>query len=1085
MSSHLKRPDTTRILRELKDFQRETVAYVYRRLYEDDDAISRFLIADEVGLGKTLVARGVIAKAVDELWDSADRIDIVYVCANWDIARQNINRLNITGEPDVAVATRMTLLPLYLHKLQDRKLNFVSFTPKTSFDLRSQGGIAYERALIYHILRRGWGFGSMAGPRNLLQCDVGKDRWHSHLANFNTDDIDQELEKKYLDALERQLDVRARFDDLIQRFSHYRKRKNIPWQDNRDRLVLIGNLRRILAESCVNALEPDIVILDEFQRFKYLLDGDDEVALLAQALFNYPKVKVLLLSATPYKMYTMYHESQDDDHYCDFIRTARFLCDSDEETEALRADLSRYRKALFRIGIGSDGAGDLLQAKEAVETKLRQVMVRTERLSVTAGRDAMIESRESLGRLTTQELHSFVLVDNVARTLGVRDTVEYWKSAPYLLNLMDRQGYKIKQEFVNCVEKHKHLDELMTTLKSGKENLLSWDTIRTYRRIDPGNAKLRTLIEHTVERGAWQILWIPPSLPYYATANTPFADPALMNFTKALVFSSWQVVPKVIATLCSYEAERRMVSVSDTTADYPEERRKRRPLLRFAISRTASSEGRYTGMSNFTLLYPCLTLASRIDPLEVCLSLASGNTLPDVHQVMNTLSDYIERLISPVLAKYARSDGRADERWYWAALALLDQHHNTRSVRRWLLSGAEDIAWREMIQRRGEDDTDSHFAEHVNLFRERFEGKSKLGKPPDDLVDVLTKIALASPAVVALRSLLRFYPPAEPERPIGRSLAAAANIALGFRSLFNMPDSITLLRGLQPADDTRYWESVLEYCVNGNLQSVMDEYVHILRESLGLIDTPAEAAVKYLADEIQTAVSIRTVNLNFDEIKLRAIPKKIDLDPHSLRCRFALRFGEGRDEEGAETRADQVRCAFNSPFRPFILATTSIGQEGLDFHQYCHAIYHWNLPSNPVDLEQREGRIHRYKGHVIRRNVAKAFPLPSLCGRVPQLVDPWQTLFSLASDISRPNDLIPFWIFEVEDGHKVYRYIPVLPLSSEQGRLGDLCRTLVAYRMVFGQSRQPDMVSYLKSRSGSDLDLEELLKYRIDLSPKL
>jgi len=28
--------------------------------------------------------------------------------------------------------------------------------------------------------------------------------------------------------------------------------------------------------------------------------------------------------------------------------------------------------------------------------------------------------------------------------------------------------------------------------------------------------------------------------------------------------------------------------------------------------------------------------------------------------------------------------------------------------------------------------------------------------------------------------------------------------------------------------------------------------------------------------------------------------------------------------------------------------------EGLDFHHYCHAIVHWNLPSNPVDLEQRE-----------------------------------------------------------------------------------------------------------------------------------
>ena len=38
----------------------------------------------------------------------------------------------------------------------------------------------------------------------------------------------------------------------------------------------------------------------------------------------------------------------------------------------------------------------------------------------------------------------------------------------------------------------------------------------------------------------------------------------------------------------------------------------------------------------------------------------------------------------------------------------------------------------------------------------------------------------------------------------------------------------------------------------------------------------------------------------------------------------------------------------NSPFWPFVLATTSVGQEGLDFQQYCHAVVHWNLPSNPV-----------------------------------------------------------------------------------------------------------------------------------------
>ena len=65
----VKRLDVDRVLAGLKDFQRDTVEYVFQRLYLDEDKVSRFLIADEVGLGKTLIARGIIAKAIDYLWE--------------------------------------------------------------------------------------------------------------------------------------------------------------------------------------------------------------------------------------------------------------------------------------------------------------------------------------------------------------------------------------------------------------------------------------------------------------------------------------------------------------------------------------------------------------------------------------------------------------------------------------------------------------------------------------------------------------------------------------------------------------------------------------------------------------------------------------------------------------------------------------------------------------------------------------------------------------------------------------------------------------------------------------------------------
>src|SRR5262245_21768992 len=102
------------VLARLRDFQRRTASYVFRRFYTDDSTTDRFLIADEVGLGKTLVARGIIALMVEHLWGRTERIDVVYVCSNQAIAQQNLNRLNVTGRKELALPTRMTLLPLQL-----------------------------------------------------------------------------------------------------------------------------------------------------------------------------------------------------------------------------------------------------------------------------------------------------------------------------------------------------------------------------------------------------------------------------------------------------------------------------------------------------------------------------------------------------------------------------------------------------------------------------------------------------------------------------------------------------------------------------------------------------------------------------------------------------------------------------------------------------------------------------------------------------------------------------------------------------------------------------------------------------------
>ena len=53
------------VMRGLKDFQRCTVNFAYARMFASEAPALRFLVADEVGLGKTLVAKGLIARAIE------------------------------------------------------------------------------------------------------------------------------------------------------------------------------------------------------------------------------------------------------------------------------------------------------------------------------------------------------------------------------------------------------------------------------------------------------------------------------------------------------------------------------------------------------------------------------------------------------------------------------------------------------------------------------------------------------------------------------------------------------------------------------------------------------------------------------------------------------------------------------------------------------------------------------------------------------------------------------------------------------------------------------------------------------------
>ena len=993
-----------------KDFQLATAERIIE-IFKSGQ--KRVLLSDEVGLGKTIMARTVVEKAKELPGIENDGIyRVVYVCSNQNIIQQNTRNLGIPQEDIMQMRdSRLSMQHLIL---QERKMQqeagqgeelpqqLIPLTPSTSFNITGGAGNAPERALIYAILKNANDFSDSAGRlKQLLKTSImGKDSWNDtvrdYLNRVNKCGLD------YINSILEQLYSNKLFQDIKNDIIQYvnSNSKDMPnW--------IINKLRIAFAQVSLKQLEPDLVIMDEFQRFSGLLNtsSESEESMIAHEFFASEHPYILLLSATPYKPFTTLeelNESNCDEQYEDFLKLMRFLFKKDGyDKESFHTIWEDYSNKLSHIS--SDAFDALVISKQKAEDKMYEVICRTERYSegliktmpfdtiAITGDDILAYCQ--MQKLLEKAKKELEKKRNKGENLGINPNynipIEYVKSAPYLLSFMQnyQEGKTVEAAFTG---------KDLPIVKNSKTQrlLLKGGLVYNYRAIEPANAKLDALEKLLFKNHAERLLWVPASHPYYTVPKSNvFAQN--QDFSKVLVFSAWEMVPRMLAVLLSYKSEQ-----SNVMGAYKDEG------LTY-ISKKKVGMNRMQEEGGILLEYPSKYLADCYDHQTYF-----GQ---DIFDIITTIQNKIQSDID--------------------AMEL-----PTRNV-----TSAESL---------------------LTLIH-KLEGQDvQLSEIPQKAALTLAYMAIASPAVCMLRILRKAEKP-EKHFP-DYEYVYAQDVADSIVSMFNRRENSAAVELTTPKG-LKYYQQVLYYCMMGNLQAVLDEYCHMIDEG-----NHADLIIEKLN---ATFISATPYRIHTTDSYCREGDKRMP-----MRRSFAFDYAKVIQDKNVNHNGT-LQQAFNSPFRPFVLATTSVGQEGLDFHWYTRKIVHWNLPSNPVDMEQREGRINRYKCLAIRRNVAKFFGKEHFT---------WEKMFEAADKEWRIDsttdysEMVPYWCLPKEIIRKygdileyIERIVPLYPMSIDEIRYKRLIEVLSLYRLTMGQPRQEELLQLLEGKVTKE-QMQDLL---FDLSP--
>lgn len=276
-----------------------------------------------------------------------------------------------------------------------------------------------------------------------------------------------------------------------------------------------------------------------------------------------------------------------------------------------------------------------------------------------------------------------------------------------------------------------------------------------------------------------------------------------------------------------------------------------------------------------------------------------------------------------------------------------------------------------------------------------------------------------------------------------------------------------------------------EYSKNGCLDLVLEEYEYILPKEgrKSSKKKPSKSNEKEELFDYLKATKLKVSMIDVEE----GMKKVKEEDEKTF---FARGLGSSKDEDSVSA-IKYLQQAFNSPFAPFVFATTSIGQEGLDFHCYADQVIHWNLPSNPVDFEQREGRINRRNGFALRKVLIERYANQIQAENTSELFDLAMKKVEAEWKNYNPGNaylqcgMIPKWILPYRENGKIEvakikRVVPYFVDSEILLKYHNNLRVLQLYRSVIGQ---PDPEELLERLTGRENGKEIVKQLFLDFSP--